>query len=173
MSKESMIWFEHEKCLQCHGCEVACRSWRGLAEGVRYRRVLNVWRGDYPNVKSHSVSIECLHCVDPECAAICPVKAIRKRESDGLVLADGDLCTGCRACLDGCFYAVPQFGPDGRMQMCDLCIVQTAREYGPPCVATCPGGALSLREVEIREKQRYQKTMLSLIKQSGTGSMQP
>jgi anaerobic dimethyl sulfoxide reductase subunit B (iron-sulfur subunit) len=167
MSKETMIWFEHEKCTQCHGCEVACRSWRALAEGVRYRRILNVWRGDYPKVKSHSVSIGCLHCVDPECAAICPVKAINKRESDGLVLVDGELCTGCQACLDACPYEVPQFGPEGSMQKCDLCIAQTGREYGPPCVATCPGGALSLKAVEGREKQHHQKTMSLLMKQEG------
>lgn len=83
MSRETMIWFEPEKCTQCHGCEVACRSWRGLVEGVFHRRVLNVWRGDYPEVTNHSVSIGCLHCVDPACALVCPVQAITKRESDG------------------------------------------------------------------------------------------
>jgi anaerobic dimethyl sulfoxide reductase subunit B (iron-sulfur subunit) len=164
MSRETMIWFEPENCTQCHGCEVACRAWRALAEGVRYRRVLNVWRGDYPNVKNHSISIGCMHCVEPACAAVCPVDAIYKRESDGLVRVDPELCTGCQACLDACPYEVPQFGPEGRMQKCDLCIDQAGREYGPPCVATCPGGALSLKEVEIGEKERHQKTILSLLK---------
>jgi anaerobic selenocysteine-containing dehydrogenase len=50
--------FDYEKCTQCHGCEVACRSWRELGTGVRHRRVLNVWRGTYPDVKSHSVSMK-------------------------------------------------------------------------------------------------------------------
>lgn len=42
---EWVIEFEHDKCTQCYGCEVACRSWRGLDHGVWYRRVHNVWRG--------------------------------------------------------------------------------------------------------------------------------
>ena len=163
MSKEWMIRFEHEKCTQCHGCEVACRSWRELAQGVSYRKVLNVWRGRYPDVKNHSVSLGCLHCVNPQCVAACPEEAVTKRNADGLVLVDGALCTGCGACLDACPYGVPQFGPDGIMEKCDLCIDQAGREYGPPCVTTCPGGALSLREVTPTEKEGHQKTILALM----------
>ena len=162
--KEWMILFDYEKCTQCHGCEVACRSWRELDQGVWYRRVFNVWRGDYPGVKNHSVSLGCLHCVEPGCAAVCPEEAIFKRESDGLVLVDRRRCTGCGACLDACPYGVPQFGPEGVMQKCDLCIDQVGREYGPPCVATCPGGALSLKAVAVGEKEHHQKTMLALMK---------
>lgn len=167
MRKETLIWFDAEKCTQCHGCEVACRSWRSLAHGVRHRRVLNVWRGSYPDVKSHSVSIGCLHCAVPACAAACPEQAIGKRDADGLVWVDRELCTGCQACLDACPYGVPQFGLDGIMQKCDLCLDQAGREFGPPCVATCPGGALSLREVDDEEKKRHQETVLSLMAEAG------
>ena len=163
MSKETLIWFDYEKCSQCHGCEVACRSWRALTQGVRHRRVLNIWRGSYPKVKSHSVSIGCLHCVAPACAAVCPVEAIGKRESDGLVWVDEKICTGCQACLEACPYGVPQFDLDGIMQKCDLCTDQAGKEYGPPCVATCPGGALSLKVVEADEKKRHQKAVLLLM----------
>ena len=38
--KELMIRFDPEKCTQCHGCEIACKTWRELDYGVRYRRVL-------------------------------------------------------------------------------------------------------------------------------------
>ena len=163
MSMETLIWFDYEKCTQCHGCEVACRSWRGLDTGVRHRRVLNVWRGSYPDVKSHSVSIGCLHCVAPDCAQACPEQAIFKRESDGLVWVDPAVCTGCEACLDACPYGIPQFGAAGIMQKCDLCMDQPGREYGPPCVTTCPGGALSIKTVGLEEKEHHQKTVLELM----------
>lgn len=163
MNKEALIWFEPEKCTQCHGCEVACRAWRGLATGVRYRRVRNVWRGAYPHVKSHSVAIGCLHCVHPACAAACPAEAICKDAADGLVRVDSERCTGCQTCLDACPYGVPQYGPDGVMQKCDLCMGQAGRAYGPPCVDTCPGGALSLRKVVSGEKKDHQEAILSLI----------
>jgi anaerobic dimethyl sulfoxide reductase subunit B (iron-sulfur subunit) len=163
MSTEWMIRFEHEKCTQCHGCEVACRSWRGLHQGVSYRRVLNVWRGGYPDVKNHSVSLGCLHCVEPRCVAACSEEAIIKRKSDGLVWVSEAFCTGCEACLDACPYGVPQFGPEGIMEKCDFCIGQVGREYGPPCVITCPGGALSMRKVTPGEKEGHQKTILALM----------
>ncbi|WP_054696741.1 4Fe-4S dicluster domain-containing protein [Desulfosarcina cetonica] len=142
---------------------MACRSWRGLSVGVRYRRVLNVWQGAYPEVKSHSVSIGCLHCVDPECAAVCPVEAIYKRVADGVVWVDDEICIGCQNCLSACPYGVPQFGVEGTMQKCDLCIAQPGSEYGPPCVATCPGGALSLKTLTTAEKEAHQKTIASLM----------
>ena len=164
MSTEWMILFEHEKCTQCHGCETACRSWRGLAPGVSYRRVLNVWRGAYPHVKSHSVALGCLHCVEP--AVCCGVPRRGRYQTQvgrpGSGVSEA-LCTGCEACLEACPYGVPQFGPEGIMGKCDLCREQAGREYGPPCVMTCPGGALSLREVTPGEKEEHQKTILSLM----------
>ncbi len=163
MSKEWMIWFEYEKCTQCHGCEVACRSWRGLTRGISYRKVLNVWRGRYPHVKNHSVSLGCLHCVTPACVTACPEEAIIKHKSNGLVVVSEELCTGCEACLDACPYGVPQLGPEGIMEKCDLCIHQAGREYGPPCVMTCPGSALSMREVTPGEKEGHQKRILALM----------
>lgn len=164
MGKESMIWFVREKCTQCHGCEVACRAWRDLDTGVRYRRVVNVWRGDYPEVRNHSVSMGCLHCVDPACAGVCPEDAIVKRDADGLVRVDRERCIGCEACLDACPYDVPQFGPAGTMEKCDLCIDRPEATNGPPCVTSCPGGALTVQDVAIDEKEKHQSTILSWMK---------
>jgi anaerobic dimethyl sulfoxide reductase subunit B (iron-sulfur subunit) len=163
MTTEFIIWFDPEKCTQCYGCEVACRSWRALDRGVRFRKVLNVWRGDFPRVKNHSVAMGCLHCVEPACVAACPEEAIHKRETDGLVRVDEGLCIGCQACWDACLYKIPQFGPKGTMQKCDLCFDQVGREEGPPCVATCPGKALSLIGVSAGEKLEHQKAILALL----------
>ncbi|AOY58801.1 uncharacterized protein Dmul_20290 [Desulfococcus multivorans] len=45
--------------------------------------------------------------------------------------------------------------------------MRPGREFGPPCVATCPGDALSLRAVKIGEKAAHQKSMPALMESAG------
>jgi anaerobic dimethyl sulfoxide reductase subunit B (iron-sulfur subunit) len=150
--KECLIHFEPERCTQCHGCETACKSWRGLGPGVQYRRVFNLWRGAYPNVKCTSLSLACLHCVQPACLEACPVEAITKQAEEGLVSVDDALCIGCRSCAEVCPFGVPQFDHTETMRKCDLCRGQNLAGAAPPCVDTCPGKALSLVAVKPAEK---------------------
>jgi anaerobic dimethyl sulfoxide reductase subunit B (iron-sulfur subunit) len=162
--KELMIRFDPEKCIQCHGCEIACKTWRELAYGVQYRRVLNIWQGEYPRIKNASLSLTCLHCVKPACETACPEEAISKRVGDGLVLVDITLCNGCGICHEACAYGVPQFGDDGIMQKCDLCRNQHLVRSVPPCVDTCPGKALSFIEVSRSEKMDHEEKTMRLLR---------
>ncbi|OGP54162.1 MAG: hypothetical protein A2Y65_00285 [Deltaproteobacteria bacterium RBG_13_52_11] len=162
MSTEYGISFLKEKCIQCHGCEVACKSWRGVESGVRWRRVDNIWHGSYPMVTSASASIACMHCVEPACVEVCPEGAIEKRALDGIVVVDSDACSGCQVCLDACPFEVPQFGVDGKMQKCDLCISAIDMDSEtPPCVATCPTKALLFGQMESEEKAGEERSMRS------------
>lgn len=165
--KEYMILFDPDKCTQCHGCETACKQWRELPYGVRFRRVYNLWTGTFPEVKSASLSLACLHCVDPACAAACPVDAITKSEADGRVLVDEDLCIGCRACAKACPFGVPQFDADRTMRKCDLCLDQPGAGVAPPCVQTCSGHALTLAEVTEEEKRARETAVSEILKQGG------
>lgn len=161
--KEYLIDFDSEKCTQCHGCEIACKAWRELSYGVQYRRVLNLWQGEYPNVKNASLSLACLHCVEPACAAACPEGAIFKRLQDGLVIVDEALCTGCELCAEACAFGVPEFGSNGIMQKCDFCCDRQLAGASPPCVDTCPGGALSLIEISQSEKMVHEAKITRLL----------
>jgi Fe-S-cluster-containing dehydrogenase component len=140
--------------------------WRESEYGVSLRRVFNIWSGTYPDVTCISLSISCMHCVQPGCIDACPVGAISKRTADGVVLVDRTLCTGCRACLDACPYDVPQFGADGLMQKCDMCtsLYQTTNSVAklPPCVRTCPTGALELAEATLGEKVQIENETAAL-----------
>jgi anaerobic dimethyl sulfoxide reductase subunit B (iron-sulfur subunit) len=162
--KEYLIDFDCAKCTQCHGCEIACKAWRELSYGVQYRRVLNLWQGEYPGVKNASLSLACLHCLEPACAAACPEGAISKNEKDGLVLVDEMICNGCGSCADACAFKVPQFGQKGFMQKCDLCCNHQMGYAAPPCVDTCPGEALSLIEVSQADKKAREEKILRLLR---------
>ena len=50
------IVFHPENCIQCHACEVACKSWRGLAHGAKWRPVHTPWHGAYPAITMSSLS---------------------------------------------------------------------------------------------------------------------
>ena len=162
---EYLIRFEAERCIQCHGCETACKSWRGLEPGVRYRRVFNIWHGKYPLITSSSLSLSCLHCVEPSCAAACPEGAIFKEPEYGLVHVDEAACSGCGVCVEACGYGVPQITGDGVMRKCDVCIDHEAAGEAievPPCVDTCPGTALILERVDRSEKVRHERLIQKL-----------
>ena len=163
-NQEYLIVFDSEKCTQCHGCEIACKTWRELGYGVQYRRILNFWQGEYPRVKCASLSLACLHCVEPACVAACPEEAISKRAKDGLVVVDDTVCTGCGICAEACAFGVPQFGDDETMQKCDLCRDQQLARAVPPCVDTCPGGALSLIEISPSEKMVHEEKISRLLR---------
>jgi anaerobic dimethyl sulfoxide reductase subunit B (iron-sulfur subunit) len=161
--KEYLIDFDPGKCTQCHGCEIACKAWRELGYGVQYRRVLNLWQGEYPAVKNATLSLACLHCAEPACAAACPEDAISKRQKDGLVVVDQTLCNGCGSCADACAFGVPQFGENGLMQKCDLCGDQQLGHAAVPCVDTCPGEALSYIEVSRANKKAREEIIRHLL----------
>ena len=139
MSKQYGFYYDGSRCIQCRTCELACKSVRNTEPGIRWRRVIDTWGGDYPHVTRTFFSLACMHCEKPACIAVCPTGAISKRVEDGVVVVEKNKCNGCRDCFSACPYGVPQFGADGKMQKCDYCI-----EIGhtPVCVESCPAEAL-------------------------------
>jgi anaerobic dimethyl sulfoxide reductase subunit B len=165
MSEEYGFFYTRENCMQCHACEVACKSWRGVELGVRRRRVEKIWQGIYPDVKNLSASISCMHCVEPVCVQVCPVGAISKRIKDGAVLVDREKCTGCQTCLDACPFGAPAFGADGINQKCDMCVNEIDfQTESPPCVETCPTKALTFGKMSVQEKSAMEAALKKLIK---------
>jgi anaerobic dimethyl sulfoxide reductase subunit B (iron-sulfur subunit) len=164
MSAEYGFSFAKDRCVQCYGCEVACKSWREAEKGVRWRRVSNIWYGRYPQVRSASVSVSCMHCADPQCAKTCPVGAITKQAVDGIVVVDRDKCIGCQTCMKTCPFGAPQFGADGKMQKCDFCMGQTdlSKEL-PPCAETCPTKALAVAKMDPSEKVSAERDIKKLL----------
>jgi DMSO reductase iron-sulfur subunit len=139
MVEQYGFFFDAGRCVHCHACEMACKSFHDVEPGVYLRKVVEIWSGKFPDVTRTFISMSCLHCAEPACEKVCPTGAISKRIEDGVVVVDRDGCTGCRDCYEACPYGVPRFGADGTMRKCDFC-VETGRE--PACVSPCPTGAL-------------------------------
>ena len=149
MTKQYGFFHDVSRCVQCRTCEVACKSTHDIEPGVKWRRVVETWGGEYPNVTRAFFSLACMHCAKPACAAVCSTGAISKRAEDGIVLVDRDMCDGCQDCFSACPYGVPQFGDDGTMQKCDFCT-----EIGgePVCAISCPAEALHYATMEELSK---------------------
>ena len=158
-----------DKCTGCDTCSIACKSENNtrplsspmpfkngssvLPDHVSYRWVVKKEAGDYPNPTLTFVTSACNHCEHPACLASCPVGAISKREADGIVLINQDVCIGCKNCIQTCPYGAPQFNSQTeKVEKCTFCIHRlydatgTRTGFLPACVTTCVGNALHLVE---------------------------
>jgi Fe-S-cluster-containing dehydrogenase component len=91
------------KCVGCQACTIGCVAENKLPPGVVYRPVVTQEFGEYPNVRIEFLPRPCMHCENPSCVPVCPVRATWKRP-DGIVAIDYDKCIGCRSCLNACPY---------------------------------------------------------------------
>ena len=51
-------------CIGCRACEIACKDKNGLPPGPRFRRVMYVEGGTYPDVFAYKVNMSCNHLPD-------------------------------------------------------------------------------------------------------------
>ncbi len=170
-----------DTCVGCHACAVACKEWntggyhapltdrnpyQAGADGVWLNRIHSFEAGDARTVNFPK---SCLHCEDAACVTVCPTGASYKREEDGIVLVDEDLCIGCKLCSWACPYGAREFDTDqGVMKKCTLCIDRIYNENleeidrQPACVITCPTSARHFGDLADPESE-----VSKLVKERG------
>lgn len=166
------------KCIGCRRCAYACvmENNQGRNLGIEWIKIIAIDRQDFPEVLGSQlnytnapmpdivyVPIACMHCEEPPCVMVCPVRATWK-EPDGIVVVDYDRCIGCRYCMTACPYGarhfnwarpivpVTELNPNMHIlgnvprqphvvEKCTFCIQRTRNGGVPACVEACPVGA--------------------------------
>lgn len=130
------------RCSGCHSCSIACKSEFDVPLGYTRSWVEYTEKGTFPNVSRAFLPRLCNQCSDPQCVSVCPTGATYKREEDGIVVIDEDICIGCKYCLHACPYDARFINPEtGSADKCDFCAHRVSQGVMPSCVNTCPGKA--------------------------------
>jgi len=147
----TQLGFVHNNvdCIGCRACEIACKDKNGLPPGPRFRRVMYVEGGSYPDVYAYKVNMSCNHCAEPACLPTCPTGAIWKRADNGVVDIDSTLCIGCRRCEAACPYGAPQWDPrEMVIKKCNMCIDELEAGRKPYCVSACMMRVLDIGPID-------------------------
>ena len=176
------------KCIGCRRCAYACVMENNVGRGLGIEWILVLEasregaqeledaRADYreaPKDDKVYVPVACMHCEDPPCTKVCPVRATWKEE-DGIVVIDYDICIGCKYCIVACPYNARKFNlakprvsvldlnpnmhvlgnvprPIHVTEKCTWCIQRTRDGGVPACVEVCPVGARAFGDLNDPE----------------------
>jgi anaerobic dimethyl sulfoxide reductase subunit B (iron-sulfur subunit) len=148
-------------CIGCRACEIACKDKNGLVPGPRFRRVMYVEGGHYPDVFAYKVNMSCNHCADPACLPTCPTGAIWKRADNGVVDIDSTLCIAWRRCEAACPYGAPQWDPTEHIvKKCNMCIDELEAGRKPYCVMACMMRVLDIGPIDALRAGTYPTTAI-------------
>lgn len=159
-------------CIGCKSCVAACANANDTAPDVRRdglhqapydlndltRNIIKLYKPTDGSPSSY-VKRQCMHCLDPACAAGCPFQALHKDPETGAVRWTAEKCIGCRYCTITCPYHIPRFqwqGFNPRVTKCELCSHRLEKGLKPGCTSVCPTGAVIFgpRTVLLMEAKR-------------------
>lgn len=117
MARWGMV-IDLDRCTACQACVVACQAENnippsqadqaGMGRSIAWMQLTTEVEGEYPTVKMKMLPRPCMHCDNPPCIKVCPVRATYKSE-DGIVGQIYSRCIGCRYCTTACPYTLRYF----------------------------------------------------------------
>ena len=85
-------------CIACYACVAGC------VENHRKAGLQAFPRLYITHTRAGTMPIQCRHCEEPNCAAVCPVHAIA--QMDRSIHINESLCIGCKLCALACPFGV-------------------------------------------------------------------
>jgi Fe-S-cluster-containing dehydrogenase component len=135
--RQTLIVYDAQLCTGCRYCEVACAVWHCGRIDMRKARI-RILFSEHDSAERFA-AVNCQHCDDALCEAVCPPEAIQKDEKTGWVMANSSKCIGCEMCVMACPLTVPFFDEELKVAVkCDFCFGE------PECVKHCSSGALRI-----------------------------
>ena len=169
------------KCTGCKACEMACFQVHNEKRNRVGKTIGTITVPVTPKLyvtvtETVSLPIQCKHCENSPCLAVCKQKAISRvggavvideARCGSAVVVNDNRCIGCKDCLLACPFGAVTLLPyfvagrqvpqaDGRggqvaASKCDLCFEDSR---GPACVRNCPNEALRLADINAERKQK-------------------
>lgn len=138
MSKYYLLQ-DSERCIGCLGCQVHCKTNKGLGIGPALCLNASVGPMDMNGIPYvRFLFMPCFHCEEPWCLKACPTGAVKKRPSDGIVYIEAALCIGCKCCITACPWGACQWNPElHKAVKCDYCLERLDAGLKPACVTKC------------------------------------
>ena len=96
-----------DACQRVARCVIECEQENNTSAGALWQFTFS-----YEDEETGDTKFQprpCQHCSNPPCRDVCPVRARHKRDKDGIVLTDYELCIGCRYCQVACPYGINYF----------------------------------------------------------------
>jgi Fe-S-cluster-containing dehydrogenase component/formate-dependent nitrite reductase membrane component NrfD len=133
---------DHDRCIGCHACTVACKEEHNIPVGVFRTWVKYIEKGEFPDTRRHFGVMRCNHCDAAPCVEICPTRALFRRD-DGIVDFDNSRCIGCKSCMQACPYDALYIDPNSNTAAkCNFCAHRVELNLEPACVIVCPTRAI-------------------------------
>ena len=170
---KKVIYIDVEKCLGCRSCELQCAVAHSVSQsllGALSEEPRPLPRVQVEAAEDMALPLQCRHCEEAPCVAVCPSGALKKLGPEQPVIFDEERCIGCMTCVLACPFGLIR--PDRRHAVvkCDFCIERQEKGEEPACVAACATGAiqvLPLEEVVREARRRTAESVLVAFKGSG------
>ena len=158
-----MLVIDIERCLGCKRCEIECAvahsASKDLFEAIKEEPQPEA-RVQVEALEEFSAPLQCRHCEEAPCVAVCPSGALSKPQPENPLLLDAALCIGCKQCMIACPFGVIRLNRDGKaMLKCDLCVERLTEGEPPACARACLVGAIRFIRSEELAAQKRKKTL--------------